>query len=113
MAKEFSYVLGSIRFGDENEAKTEINLWYLSNETDKDFSLPSIANKVPLIVEFDIHVKANESSEDNRTSLHTFSSPFSEEIEKFYRALQNESIADLNASKTKTEYVYNYLGQKQ
>ena len=111
MAKEFSYELGNLNFGNGNESKTEISLWYLSNETDKNFSLSSIANKVPLIVEFDIDVKANETSADNGTLLYEFTPSFLQEIKTFYTELQNEGIIDLNANTTKTDYVYKHLNK--
>jgi hypothetical protein len=106
MAKEFSYELGQIIFKDGNKAKTEISVWYESNEEDEDFSLQSIKNKIPVIVEFDIGIEAKESSVDNTTLSDQFPSSFLEKIKTFYMALQKNDIVDLSAKKTKTEFAY-------
>jgi hypothetical protein len=58
IAKEFFYELGSIIFKDGNKAKPGISLWFKSKEKDKKFSLQSIENKAPVIVEFDIDIEA-------------------------------------------------------
>ena len=113
IAKEFSYKLGIIKFKDENIAETGISLWYKMPSTeesmeDNDFSLDSIKNKTPLIVEFDIDIKAKKSSSDNGTVFHEFPSSLLEETEMFFRsmALRKEDMADLCATKTKTQFVY-------
>jgi hypothetical protein len=115
MAKEFSYELSSIIFKDGNKAKTEISLWYKLTDEDEDFSLSSVANKKPVIVEFDIDIEAKESSTDNETLSDEFPSSFLDETKTFYMALQKEDIVDSSNKKpkTKTEVVYEYKEQEQ
>ena len=80
----------------------EISLGYTSKEEYKDFSLQSIKNKTPEIVEFDIHIEAKESSSDNGTLSGEFPSSLLKETKMYYNALQNENITDLSAPKTRT-----------
>ena len=96
IAKEFSYKLGTIEFKDKNIAETGISLWYKmsliegpieKSIKDKDFSLQSIKEKIPDIVEFDIDIKAKENLSDNGTLSYEFPSSFLEETEMFFRTM--------------------------
>jgi hypothetical protein len=109
IVKEFSYELGIIRFNDGNIANTEISLWYMSTEDDKNFELDSIKNRIPDIVEFDIDI---ESPTNNGTLSDEFPSSLLEETNTFYKALQNDPIADLSAKTTKTKFIYEYEKQE-
>lgn len=95
-AREISYDLGRIKFENEDKAKTGISLWYLSN------------TETPIIVEFDIDIKANEVSKHSDMLLEEFPFSLIYELYIFYIAMQKESISDVNALATKTEYAYNY-----
>ena len=63
----------------------------------------------PIIAEFDIDVESKQPSQTNEMLLEEFSLPLIVNIHKLYISLQNESIADPNASKTKTEYACGYV----
>jgi hypothetical protein len=100
VAKEISYDLGRIKFEDEDKAKTGISLWYL----------PS--TEIPVIVEFDIDIRANEVPNNSKMMLEEFPFSLTYEVYNFYTAMQGDSISDADALTTKTEYAYNYAHHK-
>jgi hypothetical protein len=99
VAIEKSLELGSLIFKDGNKAKIEVSLWYLSNE-----------NTPPVIVEFDIDINSKDSLQSSGRLIDEFPPSLLDETNTFYMALQKEDIADPDAKKTKTEYVYEYKG---
>jgi hypothetical protein len=101
IAIEKSLELGSIIFKDGNKAKIEVSLWYLSNE-----------NTPPVIVEFDIDINSKDSLQSSGGLIDDFPPSLLDEIKTFYMEIQNKDI-DPDAKKTKTEYAYEYKGQKQ
>jgi hypothetical protein len=80
MAKEVSYELGNVSFGNGNEAKTELSFWYESTDKDKDWSF---ANKKPVIVEFDIKIESKEPSTNNGTLSNEFPSSLLDETKTY------------------------------
>jgi hypothetical protein len=72
--------------------------------------LPNNSNSIQCIVEFDIDVEAEKSSNENDKDFEEFPQSKIEEINEFYKKLQKESIgiADLETSKTKTRFVYEW-----
>ena len=99
VAKEISYKLGDIVFGDGNKIVSEMSMWYLS---DKD--------KSPVIVELDFDCNAQEIVESNQKSLEEFPLSLIENVSNLYSSLQRERFVDLVISKTKTEYAYGSHG---
>lgn len=93
---EISCDLGGMKFGDDNDkAKVQIGLWYLSAES-------------PIIVEFDIDLEAKDSSSDTSNKLEKFSPSLIIGIYNLFMSLQNEDIIDNSAPMTKTEFAYEY-----
>lgn len=101
-AREISYEIGEITFADGNNAKTEINFWYLSDE-----------EITPIIVEFtfDYQGKAMDELSDEvlmKWPHSLFPPTLIKDAGEFYLSFQKDSIADLDTSKTKTEYAYQF-----
>jgi hypothetical protein len=94
-AKEISWSLGHVIDAEGDEIKSEMSMWYLSDNSNQ-----------PVIVELDFDCKAVEVTE--KLSLEQFPSQMIEKINHLYRSLQDETIVDLTMSKTKTEFAYNY-----
>jgi hypothetical protein len=99
-AREFSYKIGKILFPDGNKLKTEINFWYLSDEQQN-----------ALIIEFTFDYKAKDVVGSNQTLLEEFPLSLIRNADELYLSLQKENIIDLDTSKTKTEYAYQYKRQ--
>jgi hypothetical protein len=110
-AKEISVKLGKIVYNrkkgnkkDDNKVTLFLNLWY----TPKDES-------TPVIVEFTYSYvaiwpspsKSNISNKKN-TLIEEFPLFIVRNTYEFYNSLQKTRIADLSASKTKTEFAYTY-----
>ena len=94
-AREISWSLGHVIDPDGDEIKSEISMWYSSDNTNQ-----------PAIVELDFDCKAVEVPE--KASLEQFPFQMIEKINHLYASLQDETIVDLTMSKTKTEFAYNY-----
>jgi hypothetical protein len=99
VAKEISYKLGDVVFGDGNKIVSEMSMWYLS---DKD--------KHPVIVELDFDCNAQETAKPNQMSLEEFPLSLIKNVNNLYSSLQREKIVDLGISKTKTEFAYGSKG---
>ena len=103
-AKEISCKIGKILFdndnsqAEDNQIKTYLNLWYLPND-----------ERIPLIVEFTFDYKTNKRK-DNTDKLLMEEFPLSRirRAYEFYHALQDSRIVDLESSKTKTCFAYDY-----
>jgi hypothetical protein len=110
-AKEISVKLGKILYDgkksnnkDGNKVTLFLNLWY----SPKDES-------VPAIVEFTYSYKAvklspsmsNKSNKDDKL-IEEFPLSIVRNTYEFYRSIQKTKVADLHASKTKTEFAYTY-----
>ncbi len=98
-ANEFNPKLGEIEFATGNAAQIQLSIWYLPK-----YSI------LPCIVEFDINVEAEKPFNENDDTFKEFPESKIGEINKLYNMLQDKSIgiADLDTSKTKTQFVYDY-----
>ncbi|MGZ5551987.1 MAG: hypothetical protein ACXWE7_14490 [Nitrososphaeraceae archaeon] len=103
-AKEISCKIGKIFFDDnseeDNQIRTDLNFWYLPND-----------ERIPLIVEFtfDYNAKKRKNDKDiDKLLKEEFSLSLVQSTYKFYRALQETRIVDLESSKTKTSFAYDY-----
>ena len=103
-ATEISYDLGNLIFKNGKKAKAQLSLWYLLKDNGK----PIDSIETPLIGEFDIDVKAENSTNVDGSIYEEFPQSSIADINEFYGALQQEGIADKGTKKTKTEYVYDY-----
>ena len=93
---EFSYDLGNIEYHDAMDGGMQLGIWYDSS-------------KLPIIAEFDIDVKAKDLTNSDEIQSNEFPPSKIHEINEFYMVLQGEkSIVDLDTSKTKTQYVYDF-----
>jgi hypothetical protein len=110
-AKEISVKLGKIVYDgkksdnkDDNKVTLFLNLWY----SPRDESMPAI-------VEFTYSYRAinpspsisNKSNKED-TLIEEFPLPLVRNTYEFYKSLQKTKVADLSASKTKTEFAYTY-----
>ncbi len=98
-ANEYNPSLGELEFANGKSAQIQLSIWYLPN-----YSI------LPCIVEFDIDVKAEKPFDENDDKFEEFPQSKIGEINKLYNTLQDKSIgiADLETSKTKTHFVYEY-----
>jgi uncharacterized protein YjbK len=110
-AEEISVKLGKIVYDgkksnnkDDNKVTLFLNLWYSpKNES------------VPAIVEFTYSYKdvrhspsmSNKSNKDDKF-IEEFPLSIVRNTYEFYRSIQKTKVADLDASKTKTEFAYAY-----
>jgi hypothetical protein len=99
VAKEISYKLGDIIFGDGNKIVSEMSMWYLSDK-----------EKNPIIVELDFDCNAKEISNSNQMYLEEFPLSLIKNVNNLYSSLQRERFVDLSISKTKTEFAYGSNG---
>lgn len=102
-AKEISCKIGKILFDnandeEDNQIKTDLNLWYLPGD-----------ERIPVIVEFtfDYSAKKRKNSID-KLLMEEFPLSLVQNAYEFYHALQDSRIVDLESSKTKTCFVYDY-----
>lgn len=94
MVNEISYDLGSIEYQDAMDGFMQLGIWYDSD-------------KSPIIAEFDIDVEAKDLTDSN--NFEEFPPSKISQINNFYMAFQTEGgIVDLDTSKTKTQYVYDF-----
>jgi hypothetical protein len=110
-AKEISLKLGKIVYDgkksnnkDDKNVKLLLNLWYSQKD-----------EAMPVIVEFTYSyaaVKSSPSISNKRNKENTLIEEFPLSIVRntyeFYKSLQKTKVADLSASKTKTEFAYTY-----
>ena len=103
-AKEISCEIGKILFDgnseEDNQIRTDLNFWYLPND-----------ERIPLIVEFtfDYNAKKIKNAKDiDKLLMEEFPLSLVQSSYKFYRALQETRIVDLESSKTKTSFAYDY-----
>jgi hypothetical protein len=110
-AKEISVKLGKIIYDekkgnnqDNNKVTLFLNLWYAPND-----------ECAPVIVEFtysylSIRQSPSISNKGNKeyTLIEEFPLSIVRNTYEFYNSLQKTRIADLGASKTKTEFAYTY-----
>ena len=96
---EISNKIGTLDFTDKKSVNLYLNFWYLSGESEK---------SRPLILEFTFDYRAKDQSNEKDILLEEFSRSLVRKAEIFYLSLQNQTIADHNITKTKTEYVYQY-----
>jgi hypothetical protein len=110
-AKEISVSLGKITYDrtkgkkeDEDKIKLLLNFWYFPKN-----------EGLPVIVEFTYSYKVIEVdsvSEKNKNKerelIEEFPLSLVNNTYEFYKSLQDTEIADLRASKTKTEFAYNF-----
>ena len=78
-----------------------LNLWYSTN---------SVKNSLPLIVEFTFDYEAKKQSEKTESLLEEFPLTVARTTNNFYHLLQDKEIADLNTTKTKTDFAYKHKG---
>ena len=96
---EISYKIGTLEFSEKKSVNLDLNLWYLKE---------NINNTIPLIVELTFDYESKNQSEKNKTFLEEFPPTVVKKTNSFYNLLQDEEIADLLTTKTKTEYAYSY-----
>jgi hypothetical protein len=96
---EISNKIGTLDFTDKKSVNLYLNFWYLSGESEK---------SRPLILEFTFDYRDKDQSNEKDILLEEFSRSLVRKAEIFYLSLQNQTIADHNITKTKTEYVYQY-----
>ena len=99
-AMEFNPELGEIIFANGKSAQIQLSIWYLPNDS-----------SIPCIVEFDIDVEAEKpSNENDNNKLKEFPQSKIGEIDELYKKWQDENIGitDLETSKTKTRFVYEW-----
>lgn len=102
-AKEISCKIGKILFDndnsdEDNQIKTDLNFWYLPND-----------GRIPLIVEFTFHYSAKKRKNDtDKLLMEEFPFSLVQNAYEFYHALQDSRIVDLESSKTKTCFAYDY-----
>jgi uncharacterized protein YjbK len=104
-AKENSCKIGKFIFDnndnsekEDNQIKTDLNLWYLPDD-----------ERIPLIVEFTFDYSAKKRKNDtDKLLMEEFPFSLVQNAYEFYHALQDSRIVDLESSKTKTCFVYNY-----
>lgn len=110
-AKEISVSLGKVAYDrtkgkneDEDKIKVLLNFWY----SPKDKSLPVIVEFTYSykVIEVDPVLENNENKE--REFIEEFPLSLVRNTYEFYKSLQNTEIADLSASKTKTEFAYSF-----
>ena len=97
---EFNPDLGKIDFANGKSAQIQLSIWYLPDDS-----------SIPCIVEFDIDVEAEKPSiENNDEKVEEFPQSKVGQIDELYKKLQDNSIgiADLETSKTKTRFVYEW-----
>jgi hypothetical protein len=105
VANEISYTLGRLKFDDETEARVQYSLWYESRK-----------KKTPVIAEFDIDIKVDNTEKSNKDLLEGFPISLLNSIYNIYQGLQKEDIARFKekgsthskSPKTKTQYAYEY-----
>jgi len=95
-ANEVSWSLGDVVLHDGEKIKSEMSMWYLSDN-----------DKKPMIVELDFDCKAKEISK--KKSLEEFPFSMVKIINQLYASMQDETIVDLSMSKTKTEFAYDNI----
>ena len=102
-AKEISCKIGKILFDndnneEDNQIKTDLNLWYLPAD-----------ERLPLIVEFTFDYSAKKRKNDtDKLLMEEFPFSLVQNAYEFYHALQDSRIVDLESSKTKTCFAYDY-----
>ena len=94
---EISYKIGTLDLTEKREVDLYLNLWYLEDK---------IKNYSPSIVEFTFNYEARDSSEKNTTLLEEFSPTIVRKTNSFYHWVQDDEIADLHTTKTKTQFAY-------
>jgi len=102
-AIEFNPDIGQIYFPNGKSAEIQLSLWYLPVE-----------RSIPCIVEFDIGVEAEKpSNNENDDKFEEFPQSKVLEIDHLYEKLQDKTIgiANLESSKTKTQFVYGDMKQ--
>ena len=98
-ATEKSYEIGTLEFSEKKSVNLDLNLWYLKENINK---------TIPLIVELTFNYESKKQPEKNQTLLEEFSPTVVKKTNSFYHLLQDEEIADLLTTKTKTEFAYSY-----
>ena len=94
---EISYKIGTLEFTEKKSVNLYLNLWYSSTGD---------GSNLPLIVEFTFDYEAKKQSEGDGTLLEEFPHSLVRRTSNFYHLLQDKKIADLDTSKTKTEFAY-------
>lgn len=94
---EISYKIGTLEFTEKKSVNLYLNLWYSSTGD---------GSSLPLIVEFTFDYEAKKQSEGDGTLLEEFPHSLVRRTSNFYHLLQDKKIADLDTSKTKTEFAY-------
>lgn len=107
-AKEISYSVGKIISSEGSTDDTSLNFWYLPDEGKK---------ATPLIVEFAYDYAATQDSNDStgsagKLSLEQFPVSFVILVNSLFYDLQKGRFVDLNTTRTKTEYAYQYGHKK-
>ena len=67
-------------------------IYYKTTKEDENFSLSSIENKTPEIIEFDIDIESTQSSTDNGTLSNEFPSSLLDESKTFYMVLEKKIL---------------------
>ena len=96
---EISYKIGTLEVTDKKSVNLYLNLWYSTN---------SVKNSLPLIVEFTFDYEAKKQSEKTESLLEEFPLTVARTTNYFYHLLQDKEIADLNTTKTKTDFAYKH-----
>lgn len=96
---EVTYKIGTLKLGQKKEIDVYINLWYLEN---------SNKNINPLIVEMTFNYASKEESERGSARLEEFALGVVRKTNSFYGLIQDDEIADLHTTKTKTEFAYEF-----
>lgn len=97
--EEITYKLGTIHFTQKRNVDLYLNFWYKTLGK---------KNVLPLIVEFTFNYEAKKQSGKQKNELEEFPISLVKRADKFYYLLQNQTIADPNTTKTKTEYAYSH-----
>ena len=92
-------LIGTLEFSEKKSVNLYLNLWYLKE---------NINNTIPLIVELTFDYESKNQSVKNQTLLEEFSPIVVKKTNSFFQLLQDEEIADLLTTKTKTEFAYSY-----
>jgi len=94
---EISYKIGTLDLTEKKGVDLNLNLWYLDDR---------IKNNSPKIVEFTFNYESKDGSEKNKTLLEEFAPTVARKTDCFYHVVQDDEIADLHTTKTKTEFAY-------
>jgi hypothetical protein len=110
-AKEISVKLGKIVYDgkksdnkDDNKVTLFLNLWY----SPKDVSMPAIVEFTYSYKSISPSPSISNKSNKEETLIEEFPLPLVRNTYEFYKSLQKTKVADLSASKTKTEFAYTY-----